>query len=145
MQAIELAAVLCARFEGFYREPYMCPAGVPTIGYGTTRYPNGRAVTLLDPPITKGTALLYLQHDLARAAASVGKLCPVGMTEGRRAALIDFIYNCGSGALRASTLRKRVNAARWADVPTELMKWVRGGGRVLPGLVRRRKAESALI
>lgn len=145
MQATELAAMLCARFEGFYRYPYLCPAGVPTIGYGTTRYPNGCAVTLLDAPITKGTALLYLQHDLRIAAASVGKLCPVGMTEARRAALIDFAYNCGTGALRASTLRRRVNAGDWERAKLELMKWTKGGGHVLRGLVLRRRAESALM
>ncbi|HSD36073.1 MAG TPA: lysozyme [Rhodocyclaceae bacterium] len=145
MSPIEIAAVLCAKFEGFFARPYLCPAGVPTIGYGATRYPDGRAVTLHDAPITRATALLYLQFDLRADAVAVQKLCPGSMAERRRGALLDFAYNCGVGALRSSTLRRRVNAADWESVPAEFRKWVRGGGRVLVGLVRRRNAEAALV
>jgi GH24 family phage-related lysozyme (muramidase) len=53
MDAVELAAALCRRFEGFFSHPYLCPAGVPTIGYGATYYEDGRKVTLRDPPITE--------------------------------------------------------------------------------------------
>jgi lysozyme len=63
----------------------------------------------------------------------------------RLAALIDFTYNLGAGHLRSSTLRRKVNAKDWAAMPAELRKWVRGGGRVLPGLVARRNAEAALV
>jgi lysozyme len=64
---------------------------------------------------------------------------------GRLAALIDFAFNLGTGALQMSTLRKRVNARQWDAVPAELRKWVIGGGRVLPGLVRRREAEIRVL
>jgi lysozyme len=73
------------------------------------------------------------------------KLCPGVPDPNKLAALIDFAFNLGSGQLRASTLRKRVNAQQWHLVPAELRKWIRGGGRVLRGLVLRCEARVALI
>ena len=145
-EALALAAGLCRRFEGVRLRPYLCPAGVPTIGIGSTRYPDGRAVRLTDPAITAQQADELLLHDLRTVRLpAVLRLCPTLDTPGRTAALVDFAYNVGVGALQASTLRRRVLAGRWDLVPDELRKWVRGGGRVLPGLVARREAEVALI
>jgi lysozyme len=145
-EALPILVELCVRFEGVYLRPYLCPAGVPTIGIGTTRYLDGRAVQLTDPAITRETALVLLRHQL-RATYIPGTLraCPTIDTPGRLAAIADLAYNIGVGALRASTLRRRILAERWDDVPGELRRWNRGGGRVLPGLVRRREAEVALI
>lgn len=70
--------------------------------------------------------------------------CP-GLSGGALCGIADFAYNTGLGALRGSTLRKRINAGDWEAAKVELGKWVRGGGRVLPGLVLRRAAEAALI
>lgn len=145
MSSIEIASALARRFEGFYAKPYLCPAGVATIGFGATRYEDGRPVSLADPPITKERAEQLLQHELHGCLVTVLKLCHAADTEGRIAALVDFTFNLGSGRLRASTLRRKVNAGQWDQVPAELAKWTRGGGRVLPGLVARRKAEAALI
>lgn len=144
--AVEVAARLARRFEGLYLTPYLCPAGVPTIGYGATRYLDGRAVRLTDPPISRETAerLLLLQIQRTYLPA-VLKLCPRVDDPDRLAALIDFCFNLGAGQLRASTLRKRVNAGDWQAVPFELRKWVKGGGRVLRGLVLRREAEVDLV
>lgn len=145
-QAVLVAEALCKRFEGFYAHPYLCPAGVPTIGYGATYYLDGRPVTLKDPPITREVAVVMLRDMLRREyLPAVLRLCPGIDSAERLAAIVDFAFNLGAGQLRASTLRKRINAERWADVPTELRKWVRGGGRVLPGLVKRREAEVALV
>lgn len=145
-EAIELAMTLCKRFEGLHLRPYLCPAGVPTIGYGSTRYLDGRAVQLTDPPITREHAHVLLRESIRRRyGRAVLDLCPAADTTGRVAALIDFTYNLGPGALRASTLRRRVNAGRWEDVPGELRKWVYAGGRVLRGLVIRREAEAGLV
>lgn len=144
--AVKVAAALARRFEGLFLAPYLCPAGIPTIGFGATYYEDGRAVTLRDPAITRERAealLLWMVRTVYLPA--VRKLCPNVDTPERLAALIDFAFNLGTGRLRASTLRKRVNAGRWADVPTELRKWVRGGGKVLRGLVLRREAGVALI
>lgn len=144
--AVKVAAALARRFEGCYLTPYLCPAGVPTIGYGATYYLDGRRVTLSDPAITRITAEVMLLDMVRRVyLPAVLKLCPSVDTPERLAALIDFAFNLGTGNLRASTLRKRVNAGRWGDVPAEFRKWVRGGGRVLRGLVLRREAEVALI
>lgn len=145
-QAVDVAACLARRFEGCYLTPYLCPAGVPTIGFGATYYEDGRSVTLRDHAITRERAealLLWMVH--TRYLPAVLKLCPSVDSPGRLAALIDFTFNLGAGNLKASTLRKRVNAGRWTDVPAELRKWNKGGGRVLRGLVARREADISLI
>lgn len=145
-QAAAVAAALARRFEGLYLRPYLCPGGVPTIGYGATYYEDGRRVELTDPAITRERAealLLWMvrTHYLPAAVA----LCPAVGDPERLAALIDFAFNLGAGALRTSTLRRKVNAERWEEVPAELMKWNKAGGRVLRGLTLRRHAEASLI
>lgn len=144
--AILVAAALCRRFEGLYLTSYLCPAGVPTVGYGATYYQDGKRVALSDPPITKAQAeALLLWMIKTRYLPEVVRLCPGVDDPMRLAALIDFTFNLGAGSLRSSTLRKCVNADRWGEVPAELLKWVRGGGKILPGLLMRRKAEVVLI
>lgn len=144
-QAVAVAAVLARRFEGLYLTPYLCPAGVPTIGYGATHYLDGRRVQLTDQPISREGAERLLLRQIERTyLPAVLRLCPGVDDANRLAALIDFCFNLGAGNLGASTLRKRVNAGRWGDVPAELRKWNKGGGRVLAGLVKRREAEAAL-
>ena len=144
--AVALAAGLCREFEGLYLRPYLCPAGVWTIGYGATRYEDGRAVGPADPPITRERAEALLMHDILTVRVpAVRRLCPGIDRPGRMAALVDFAFNAGVGALQMSTLRQRVNAGRWDAVPAELRRWVMAGGRTLPGLVRRREAEIRLL
>lgn len=146
--AVTLAAELARHFEGFYSKPYLCPAAVPTIGYGATHYLDGRRVTLSDPPISREAAEQLLRAQLTRIyLPAVLRQCPVVRTApaGHVAALVDFTFNLGEGKLRSSTLRRVVNEQRWDLVPAELRKWVYGGGVRLNGLVRRREAEIALI
>lgn len=146
MGAVEIAAALARRFEGLYLTPYLCPAGVATVGFGSTRYEDGSLVSLDDPPITEQRAEQLLQWELRTVCLpAVRRYCPGADTDGRMAALLDFTYNLGAGNLRASTLRRRVNAGDWAAVPSELRRWNKGGGRVLRGLMLRREAEVALI
>ena len=146
-QAIEVAAALCRKFEGLRLKPYLCPAGIPTIGYGSTRYADGKAVTLKDAPITREEAdeLLrltlrrdYLPGLLAASPVLAGSPQALGV-------LGDFVYNLGLGAYRTSTLRKRVDAQDWPAVLTELRRWTRVRGQVLPGLVKRREAEAEIL
>ena len=146
-EALNKAAELCRHFEGFYSRPYICPAGVPTIGYGTVWYPDGTRVKMTDPPITKERANELLLHSLSGFLKETLALCPVLAKErpNRVAAILDFTYNLGPGRLRASTLRRKVNERDWGAAKVELGKWVYGGGKILPGLVRRRKAEADLI
>ena len=75
----------------------------------------------------------------------VHRLCPGIKTPEQLAAITDFAFNLGTGRLKTSTLRKRINAEDWDAVPDELRKWTRGGGRVLRGLVARREAEILLL
>jgi lysozyme len=144
-EAVEIAAALCRRFEGFYSKPYLCPAAVATIGYGSTRYENGTRVSLADAPITRERAEALMRWELETVCLpSVNRYChdqPANV----QAALVDFVFNCGAGRLAGSTLRKRINAGDYEGAKLELAKWVRGGGKVLPGLVKRRTAESLLL
>lgn len=131
---------LAKHFEGFYAKPYICPAGFWTVGYGHLCKPD-------HPAITKEQAEAYLAADMQSALKATLRLCPglaTGPT-GRLAAIVDFTFNLGAGRLQTSTLRRCINAGDWGRVPGELMKWVHGGGRVLPGLVARRKAEVSLL
>jgi lysozyme len=141
-----IAALLARRFEGLYLSPYLCPAGVPTIGYGATYYEDGTRVTLFDPAITKERAELLLVWMIETVyMPAVLRLCPGIDCPNRLAAVIDFVFNLGANNLKQSTLRRRINAGDWDAVPTELRKWVRGGGKVLRGLVLRREAEIGLL
>ncbi len=144
--AILVALALMRRFEGLYLTPYLCPAGIPTIGYGATYYEDGTRVTLHDPAITRERAealLIWMVRTVY--LPQVMRLCPGIDNPQRLAAIIDFTFNLGSGALKNSTLRRKINAGAWDYVPAELRKWVKGGGKVLRGLVIRREAEAVLV
>ena len=150
MIAVPQAAIdLAKRFEGFHRVPkndpgraypYVCPAGYWTIGYGHLCDPK-------HPPITEAEAEGYLAADLRTALNATLRYCPVLATEpeGRLAAIVDFTFNLGAGRLQTSTLRRRLNQRDWPSAASELRRWVYGGGKVLPGLVIRRAAETALL
>lgn len=144
---LELAAALCRQFEGFRAKPYLCPAGIPTIGYGSTYYADGRKVTLQDPPISEPDARTLLMAELHHTfLPGVLRQCPVLATHERKLnAIVDFAYNLGVGRLQTSTLRRKINAQDWEGAKAQLMLWTRGGGKVLPGLVKRRTAECALL
>lgn len=131
---------LAKRFEGFASRPYICPAGYWTIGYGHLCKPDHQR-------ITQEQGLAYLEADLQKALAATLRYCPILAAEPERrlAAIVDFTFNLGAGRLQTSTLRRRINTRDWPGAATQLMRWVHGGGRVLPGLVARRKAEVALI
>jgi len=146
-QALAIVRALCARWEGMRLRPYLCPAGVATIGVGSTAYEDGARVTMQDAAITEARALELLDFTLTQIYMPAARsLClPCVMNAGMQAALSDFAYNLGCTRLKASTLRRKINAGDLAGARAELMKWVRGGGKVLPGLVKRRAAEAALI
>ncbi len=146
-KAVQVARDLCLVFEGMYLKPYLCPANVPTIGVGSTFYENGTRVSLADSAISRQRAMALLEWELNHCLPKVRRLCPALKDWGEQAtgAILDFAFNCGTGALQSSTLRKRINADDLDGAKTELMRWVRGGGKVLPGLVKRRAAEIALL
>ncbi len=144
--ASEIAAELIRESEGFSPAPYLCPAGVPTIGHGFTRYPAGRRVTMSDAPISQEVADVYLAQAVLRELEIVQALVP-GVDGPRLAALIDFAYNMGATAFKESTLRRFVLAGDWPGACDQLRRWVHSGKppRVLQGLVMRREREIALI
>ncbi len=146
-EALLIAADLCRHFEGFRSKPYICPAGYPTIGYGTVWKPDGTKVTMDDAPISKAQADEWLLLELrTNYAAGVLRASPnLVLYPKSLAAMIDFSYNLGVARYRASTLRRKVDNQDWEAAKTQLMRWTRGGGKVLPGLVRRRQAEASLL
>lgn len=135
----ELLCLLIRRFEGLRLRAYRCPAGVLTCGYGSTG-PDIKPDTVW----TKEEAEARMSSDSALYLSATRKLCP-GQVGDSLAALADFAYNLGCTRLKGSTLRRKINAGDMAGARAELGKWVRGGGRVLPGLVARRAAEAALL
>lgn len=146
-KALAIVRALCVRFEGMRLRPYLCPAAIPTIGVGSTYYEDGRKVALTDPAISEERAYALLDNTLARVyLPAARKLCPVCVNYPELwAALADFAYNLGVARLAGSTLRRKINARDWAGARAELLKWVRGGGKVLPGLVRRREEDARLL
>jgi len=138
---------LIRQFEGFRSEPYLCPARVPTIGWGFCHYGDGRAVSLDDAPMPRAQADALLEQMVGTIyLPGVLRLCPPTVSHsGALNALVDFAWNLGLGRLQTSTLRRVVNARDWGEGRRQLRRWVRAGGRVLPGLVARREAESALL
>lgn len=150
--AVPAAAVsLVQRFEGFAKvitlkpvpmaAPYLCPALVPTIGYGTV------IASLDHPPVSEPEALALLLEELHRNVAACYRLCPVLRDEpdSRLSAIASFVYNLGAGRLQASTLRRRIAEQDWSEAAHELRRWVWAGGRKLPGLIARREAEAELL
>jgi len=143
---LDIATSLCKRFEGFKSNPYLCPAGVATIGYGSTYYNDGVKVTLKDSPITMQRAEEILKHELEyNYLPSVIQLCPNLKDNNRLNAIVDFTYNLGVGRLKNSTLRKMINIGDWEKAQEQLMLWNKGGGKVLKGLHLRRQAECLLL
>jgi len=144
---LDIAVTLCKHFEGFKSKPYLCPAGVATIGYGSTYYSDGTKVTLFDNPISEPQAADLLLHELTyNYLPATLKLCPVLIDYPVILnSIVDFTYNLGSGKLKTSTLRKKINAKDWPAVKEQLMLWTKGGGKVLKGLYLRRQAECLLI
>jgi len=144
---LELAAELCKRFEGFRSKPYLCPANVATIGYGSTYYANGTKVTLNDPPMSEKEAHALLMAELEHTyLPGVLRNCPILATDERKCnAAVDFVYNLGIGRLQTSTLKRKINAQDWEGAKEQLMLWTKGGGKVLPGLLKRRQAECSLL
>lgn len=131
---------LVARFEGYAAEPYVCPAGKQTIGYGHVMRPG----EVFELPLAEPDARALLRTDLAKFAAGVAKLVTRTLEPHQFDALVSFAFNVGIGALATSTLLKKVNAGDHAGAAAEFGRWVHGGGQVLPGLVARRQAEADL-
>lgn len=127
-------------YEGFSPTTYICPAGYKTIGYGHLV----RHTESFDT-ITEQQAVELLKKDVKGAENAVLRLINIPLNDGQYNALVSFTFNLGSGALQRSTLRQRINRnENNYDCASEFDKWIYAGGRILSGLVKRRKAEKLM-
>ena len=142
--------------EGVRNKPYLCPAKLWTVGVGHVLYPEQANIPVSDriqfklrpedARIWSDAEVDYLlAKDLARFERGVARLCPntIG-NQGRFDSLVSFSFNVGLGNLQRSSLRMKNNRGEFEEAADEFMKWIKGGGRVLPGLVKRRMDERAL-
>ena len=135
---------LIKEFEGCRLTAYKCPAGVWTIGYGHTGTVDGKAIAS-GMTITAAKATELLRKDLATFEAAVNSYVTAPITQNMFDALVSFSFNCGAGALKGSTLLKKLNAKDYNEAAAEFPKWNKAGGTVLNGLVRRRERERQLF
>jgi lysozyme len=139
------AAKIIKEFEGYSSEPYLCPANIPTIGYGNTMYSNGERVTMDDKEIDKKEADKMLLDTIKSVEKQVKNVVEVKLPAHKLAALISFTYNVGIGNFSKSTLLAWLNSnPNYSEIPSQFRRWNKGGGRVLKGLIRRREAEIEL-
>lgn len=138
MTTSNIGIELIKRHEGLRLQAYKCPADVWTIGYGHTRTAKQGLV------ITPLQAQELLKEDLLTAENAVNNL-HLNVNQVQFDALVSFVFNLGSGNFQRSTLLKKIKAnANDPAISSEFAKWIRGGGRVLPGLVKRRREEAEL-
>lgn len=129
---------LLKRFEGCRLEAYNDGTGVWTIGYGHTQG--------VEPgmTITQEQADDLLEHDLMKFEAAIDRLAP-STNANEFSACVCLAFNIGVSAFEASSLLRKIKAGDWLTAPEEFLRWCRAGGKVMPGLVRRRRAERDLF
>lgn len=144
MKTSQTGINLIKSFEGFRTKAYDDGVGVWTIGYGTIKYPNGVRVKKGDT-CTAQQAEEYLKNDLVKFENAINRLVKVSLTQNQFDALASFTYNLGETNLSSSTLLRKLNAKDYLGAANEFPKWNKAGGRVLPGLVKRRDSERGLF
>lgn len=130
---------LIKKFEGCRLEAYKCPAGIWTIGYGHTKGVKDGQI------ITQEQAEEFLREDLRIFEQAVESCVKVPLSQNQFDALVSFCYNCGSGALKTSTLLRLLNEGKYKDASEQFLRWNKAGGKVLAGLTRRREEERELF
>lgn len=166
MKTSDAGLHLMHKFEGFRNRPYLCPAHIWTVGWGTVIYQDqirlpmvrieGKEVPIIrkEYPLrpednrvwSKEELVALFKADLVGFERSVLRLIPgVSGHQNRFDALVCLAYNIGAGNLQRSTIRMKANRGDWEGAAEAFMAWTKGGGKVLPGLVRRRQAEIALF
>lgn len=148
LHASPAAYAIIREFEDFRERCYLCPAGVPTIGYGHT----GPDAWMGMPPIDIAAAEAMLARDVATCEGQVTSLVHMPITQHQFDALVSFIFNLGPASLKSSTLLRIINSGQPPrSAAPEFSRWVyaknptTGKAEILPGLVRRREAEKALF
>lgn len=133
------------KYESLKLKPYLCPAGVPTTGWGSTYYEDGTRVRLTDAPISKERAEELLTNTASVFEKAVDSFTRDDINQNQFDALVSFAYNVGVGNLKKSTLLRKVNKnPSDVTIAKEFLKWNMANGKVLLGLTRRRQEESKL-
>jgi lysozyme len=130
---------LVKSFEGLKLKAYKCPAGVLTIGYGTTKGVKP------DWVITEFMAEAYLKRDLLEFEKAVNKIINAPLNQNQFDALVSFCYNIGAGAFEKSTLARLINQGHYSKAAEQFLRWNKSNGKILKGLTRRREAERKLF
>ena len=130
---------LIKKFEGLELEAYQCAAGVWTIGYGHTKGVQP------DDVWSEDHANHMLEEELEEFESYINDLVTCPLSQNQFDALVSWVYNLGPANLKASTLLKKLNAEDYSDVPNQIKRWNKAGGKVLEGLIRRREAEALMF
>jgi lysozyme len=161
----EAGAKLMHQYEGYRTKPYLCPAQIWTIGYGHVLYQDQIRLPVVrkegytgmirsEYPLkpednrvwSKEEIYKLFDDDIASFERGVLRLAPpVSGRQGAFDACVSFSFNAGLGNFQRSTIRMKTNRQEWGQAAEAFMAWVKGGGKELPGLVKRRKAEKALF
>ena len=138
MQISNKGLELIKFYEGLELEAYKCAAGVLTIGYGWTHDVKE------GDTITEERAEELLREGIVQYENAVDDLVDVPLEQHQFDALVSWVYNLGRANLASSTLLKKVNAQEYAEVPEQIKRWNKAGGKVLEGLTKRRESEAKL-
>ncbi len=132
--------------ERFMGRPYLDGGGVPTIAFGSTRYSDGRAVTMKDPMISLAAGTKLFMDTLVKYEDCVNESIKVPMTQNEYNAMVSLCYNIGTSAFENSTLVKLMNSnSDKESVANQFIRWNKDNGRIVKGLTVRRKLEQALF
>jgi len=136
---------LIKKYEGWRSKPYLCSAARWTIGFGSTWDIDGNAVTSKHSDITPEQGEYLLIREVRYSEIAIRKLVKTELTANMFSSLCSFIYNVGAGNFQRSTMRMRLNRGLHEEAADEFPKWRKAGGKVIKGLVRRRKQERELF
>ena len=139
MNISEEGLSLIKKFEGCELKAYRCAANVLTIGYGTTK-----GVTE-DMEITKEEAESLLKEEMHEYEGYINDMIKVPLEQNQFDSMVSWVFNLGSTNLSSSTLLKKINNSEYDEVPSQIKRWNKAGGKVLDGLIRRREAEALLF
>jgi len=140
MKASKLCIELIKEIENFVPKVYICPGGYPTIGFGHKIQKNEKFDT-----ITEKEGELLLQNDLSIAEKAIDKLVKVPLSQFQYDALVSFVFNIGQGNFKDSTMLKLLNKGEYKKASSEFKRWIYSGGKILEGLVFRRRVEKIIF
>jgi len=140
---------LIKKFEGFRGTPYLDSAGIPTIGYGTILYPNGKSVAMTDKPVTDDEATGFLAYQMGLKSKAIAPMLQKAASLHQAAAMLSLTYNIGTSAFQSSSVLKRFNLGDIPGAADAFLMWdkatVDGQRVVIDGLHNRRVAERTIF